>query len=389
MTAPNTVAPAPTQTPVSAAAPPSLDAQSAMEETIRATLAQSGEGADDTTGARPRDPATGQFVAQDHTATAGDVPADGTVPATGPDAADEDVPTIEIPEGYVAPPALPQDRATGFTVRDADGEIVPPDLTWEITANGKPRSLSTDKLVSYAQMGVYNHEREQAYEQSQRQAGESQQRVEQLTQTVQQYEHAVERLLSDPDYLVQALQRYEQENTPEMRAQRAQQQLEAERQQLQVQQMAQQSETFVNTQLAPALEQIAGHLPTVGKEELAARLFLAADQYRVNGVLRPEGFDAIRRYVVSDLFPWAQQLHEERSAERAAPAQEAAKRTQDADAKVQAAQVRAQRAKRQAASAAKPLGRAMPESRPQQPVRTHKDAEEAVIGGTLASIRAA
>jgi hypothetical protein len=387
---------APTTSPTTAPETPTLseqiahDPQFAMEETIRSTLAQSND-PESRPADRPRD-ATGKFVAQPATGQENGTPE--VLPATpvgGEESTDqsEDVP-VEIPEGYVAPPALPDEKAkaVGFTVRDTEGELVPPNLTWEFTANGKPRSVDTATLVQYAQHGVYNHEREQAYEQQQHQTLELQTRVQQYEQGYREQGQTIERLLSDPDYLVQQLQLYEQQNTPEARAMRAQQELEQQRNEVRLQQMGQQAEQFVNTELAPALDMIATNLSTVSREELAARLFLASQRYRVNGILTAEGFDPLKHYVLNDLVPWAKQLHDARLSERTAPADAAKATAEKAKKDAEQDRIRAQKARRQMTLATRPTGRAAPESQPAKPVRTNKDAEEAVIGNSLAALRA-
>lgn len=390
MTAPAVATPAPViQDTPSVAEQVAHDPKLAMEHTISSTLAQANE--TDASTERQRD-ASGKFVSASSDGqpiTQQTPPAPDAQPGTDGESEGEGTdPVIEVPEGYTLAQPLPEDKARGFSVRDAEGEIVPPDLTWELTANGKPRTLSTDKLVAYAQMGVYNHEREQAFEQAQTQTHQLHERTQQLEQAYQDRQQVIERLLSDPDYLIQSLTAYEQQNTPEARAQRAQQELAEQRQQIEVQRMEQQAEHFVNGELAPALDTIATQLSTVSREELAARVFMASQRYRVNGILSPQGFQPLQHYILNDLVPWARQLHEARETERQAP--QAAVKAVEAQAKtdIEKAQVRAQKSRRQLAHALRPAGRAMPDSQPQKPIRNNKDAEDAVIGNALASFRA-
>lgn len=360
----------------------------AMEHTIRATMAETVPPVAPSA-ERPRDPATGKFLPADLAQAAS---------ADAPEAPAADAPVVEeavapvIPDGYVAAAALPEDKARGFTVRDAEGEIVPPDLTWELNANGKPRTLTTDKLVAYAQMGVYNHEREQAFEQAQVQTQQTQARMQQIEQAYQQQAQYIERLLTDPNALVQAIHEFEAKNTPEARAQREREQLEQERSQFQFQRMAQQSEQFVNGNLAPALDMIQQANPLVSNEELAARVLLASDRYRVQAgdsvILHPNGYDAIRQYVASDLFLWAQQLNEHRAAEQAKPQAEVAKVKADAKNDIEKMQAKAQRAKRTATAVTRPVGGVAPAARPVTPnVKSQRDVADFVIGRSLDAVR--
>jgi hypothetical protein len=375
-----------------------------LKDTLTQSLADAGE-----TGERPRKEVAkvernelGQFVSESGATTA--IPPrqqpetpDGVTPATATPAAGDatgdatpegEPPAVEIPEGYVAPPALPDDKARGFTVRDAEGEIVPPDLTWELTANGKPRSLSTDKLVAYAQMGVYNHEREQQTQQIQTRAQQLERAYTETQQAVELRDHQIERLLSDPEFLLRAQVAYEQQNTPEARWQRQQEQLAAERSQVQLQQAAIETTRFIDQTMTPALDLILREYPTVTQDELAAKFFLAADPYRQNGVLMPQGHDALKRWVVFNLEPEIRQLHEARSQEREAPRKEVAKVEAKAKADVQAAQVQAQKAKNQTARALKPAGKAMPDTVPKPVVKSLKDAESVIMQETMAAMRA-
>lgn len=370
----------------------------AMEATIRSTLTEAlTEPTDVASTDRARDE-NGRFVA----ATDAVIPPTGTdgvppVQEGAPVAAEETVPEVVIPDGYAAIPALAEEKVGGrFKVSDAEGEIVPPDLTWELTANGKPRTLTTDKLVAYAQMGVYNHEREVVVQETQARTKQVETQLAEVHRAVDERDQQIERLLSDPDYLLRAQLAYEQQSTPEARLQREREQFQRERDEVQQTQFHAQSVNFVDNELAPALEQIATALSSVSREELAARLYLAADPYRKNGMIVPEGFAPIKAYLLSDIIPWAQQLHEHRQSERVAPKREAAATVDavkaNAQAEAERLRIRAQKARNAGARTLKPAGTVgaiggTPAINPAS-IRSNKDAESAVIGGTLAAIRA-
>lgn len=377
-------APAMLETP---AVPASTSQDDAMEATIKATLGQAVETeANEPTRALPgRDPVTGKFTNDPDAHAAQPVAGAPGVDAT---VATDEPPPVVIPDGYVAVESLPEDRVKGFKVRDAEGEIAVPNLTWDFTANGKPRSVDTATLLQYAQHGVYNHEREQARVQTEQQNQQVVNYARRLEQQVQTSQSDREKLLSDPDYLIRELTRYEQENTPEARQEKERQKLEQDKQSWQLQQMAQQSETYISGTLEPAIETMIAALPTVSKEEIAAKLFVVADRYRVNGVLHPNGYDPIGKALVNDILPWAQQLHAHRLAERQTPVTDAKVAEAKAKADADAAKVRAQKARRQGTTPLKPGGQHTPGSPTPKPIRNAKDAEDAVIGNSLAAMRA-
>lgn len=386
MTAPNTATNA-------EAMPTDLDAAMGfvLKDTMAQTAADMGEGS-----LTPARNEKGQFVAASGDTTAIPpaqqpepvVPAEGTPAAGEGEGSAEGEAAFEIPEGYTAPPALPDDKARGFKVSDAEGEIVAPDLTWELTANGKPRTLSTDKLVAYAQMGVYNHEREQQTQAIQQRAQQVERHAQTLEQAVQERDQQIERLLSDSDFLLRAQMAYESQNTPEARWQRERDQMAEKEQGLELQRAAIQTEQFINTSMTPALDLLLKEYPTVSADELAAKFFLAADPYRRNGVLMPHGHDALKRWVVYNLEPEVRALHESRAAERQAPAREIAVVKDKAKADVAAAEVKAQRAKNQTARTLRPAGRAMAETKAPPKVTSLKDAESVIMSETMAQMRA-
>src|SRR5262245_1144013 len=180
-------------TPVAPAAPaaPDFEGLDAMERTIAQTMHESREllAEDKPITDRPRDPKTGQFVPRAHAEAGWNVVPDVAPPDSDTTEAPEE---IVAPEGHVIPKALDASKVQGFRVLDAEGEIVPPDLTFEVNFRGpngenQPRLLDVPKLVNYARMGVYNHEREQ-------QAIAVQQQNTTLTSQVAQYDQALRQM---------------------------------------------------------------------------------------------------------------------------------------------------------------------------------------------------
>lgn len=379
--------------PMIPAAEPSYtvsDQDSALEAVVGSTLHQSTPEDERQQSDRSRND-KGQFTTQAETPVVELV--DGQPVSTDAQPVVEGEPVVDdapvIPEGFVAAKPLAEDKAKAFSVFDTDGEIVAPDLTWKLTANGKTRELSTDKLVNFAQMGVYNHEREVQHEQTQRHAQDLTGQISQYREAVEARDQQIERLLSDPGYLAACLTNYDQQNTPEARAQRDRDKLEHDRRSFEFSQIQNQAATFVDGPLTNASNKIIEMFPTVSQDELAAKLYLYCEPLRVNGVLHPQHFQRVANYVVTDLYPWAEQLNEHRRHERSAASKDAETAKADADKKVKAAQVAAQKAKNQTARTVRPAGRGTPGggAPPPKPIRTTQDAEAAVIDRTLSFMR--
>ncbi len=395
MTAPATEAPAPD----SFSSP-----MDAMEATIAQTLKGSlAEPASDTPAAERTRDENGRFVKAANDVIPPNVPvnAEGqTQPLPGQEGVDGQLaadgdgePEVVIPEGFAAVPALSDEKVGGrFTVADAEGEIAPPDLTWKFTANGQQIEVSTDKLVAYAQMGKYNHDREQAMQQTQTRMQQVESRAAEFQRVVNEQDQQIERLLSDPEFLLRAQIAYEQQNTPEARMQRDREKLANEQQQWQNVQAHNKSVNYVDNVIAPVLERIASELPTVSRNELAAKFLLAVDPYRKNGILVEDGFMPGKRFIVDELVPWAQQLHDHNLTTNAAPKKEVEQVKLAAKAEIEKQQIRAQKAKNQNArvlrTSGQPGGTGGRQAPDPKSIRNQRDAESAVIGGTLAGMRA-
>lgn len=280
-----------------------------------------------------------------------EVPADDA-PAEEADAddagADDAAPVL--PDGYVAVPSVTEGLAAEFTLRDAEGEVEVPDLLVEYKANGKVRQDRLDQVVKLAQWGVYNQEREEKVKAVESAIAER----DQLAQRIAEREAQMERLLTDPDFLYTVQQAYEEENSPESRAQRAEQQVQMIQMQHELQKISDQGSVFYDQEVAPALDMITKALPSVSEDELASRMTMvmqAHAEMAPNGVpyIPPSRYDAIRQYIVDDLAIWAQALH----ARRVMPA--APSKT---DRELERARVEAQKAKRMVGHTTRPVGHA-------------------------------
>lgn len=289
---------------------------------------------------------------------------------------------VELPDGFVAVPTVTEGLATDFVLRDEHGEVEVPALIVEYKANGKVRQDRLDQVVKLAQWGVYSQDREQ------RLKAETQQQVEQMEQLLVEREQQMERLLNDEAYREAVYEAYLNENSPERRAERAEQQVTNLRIAQELQTISQTGEQFYVSEVGPAIQLIADVLPTVPVEELEAKLEMAMKAHvevAPNGqpYVPPSRYEAIRKYIVEDLAIWAQAAHSRRSKPVTAEKQKA-------NAELERAQVEAQKAKRMVGQKLKPVGQAG--ATPDRPKASAKpstvdDAVNSALSSVLSSIR--
>ncbi len=246
-----------------------------------------------------------------------------------------------------------------------------------------------DKVVKLAQFGVYNEEREQKMQQAERDALSLKSEREELSQLIEEREAQLERLLTDEDYFLAVRDAFSQENSPERRAQRAEQQVKDLRVQTEMQRITEAGQQFYTGEVQPAIQLIAEALPSVSRQELEERMAYAM---QLHAAVAPNGqtylpasqFDAARQYIVQDLAIWAQMQHARRSESAPSP------QVKEAQAAVAKAQVEAQKAKRAVGQATKPVGRAASNT-PAKPKAakpaTVDDALDSAMSEIMASIR--
>ena len=304
---------------------------------------------------------------------------------TEPEASDE---SVAMPEGYVAVPVVTDKLATDFTLSDAEGEVEIPALMVEYKANGKVRKDRLDQVVKFAQFGVYNEAKEQQFKDIEQQAIQLQDEREALAQLIDERETQLERMLSDEDFFLSVRDAYQQENSPERRAERAERQMQEFKVQAELQNIGRQGQAFYESEVQPAIQLIANALPSVTPAELEDRMAYAMQlhaQVGPNGqpYLPASQFESARQYIVNDLAMWAQMMHARRSEPATSP------QLEQAQAAVAKAQVEAQKAKRAVGQATKPVGRAS--SAPAKPKVTKPatidDAVDSAMSEILSSLR--
>lgn len=296
-----------------------------------------------------------------------------------------------MPEGYVAVPTVTDDLATEFALYDADGEVEVPNLMVEYKANGKMRSDRLDQVVKLAQWGVYNKDREEKVQQVEQVAQQVYQEREELAALLSEREEQIEKLLMDDDFLLAVRDAYGEQNSPESRAARAEQEVKDIRVQNQMSAIAEKGQVFYENEVMPALNMIVGALPSVSVDELAEKFQMAMYAHverAPNGeaYVPASRYDAIRQYILDDLAVWAQGQHGRRSkSTTSAPQRE----TQKALAERDRARIESQKAKRAVGQKTLPVGNAgKPSGKPKAySGNTVDDAVASALSTALSSFR--
>ena len=205
---------------------------------------------------------------------------------------------------------------TEFSVLDNEGEVIIPDVKIRFKAKGETRELPIDHVVRLAQFGYANEEREQQVLAARKFVAEAEQEKTTYLNQIQQYEQSYERLFNDPAFYEEARLAFLSQNTPEMRAQRAEQQLHRERQALAVQQEQQEVAVFTQQALVPAITKLLADNPHVNEHEVIGRYTELTAPLLVSGRVPRSRFAQVQRLVQEDLAQWVEQKHVEREIEK-------------------------------------------------------------------------
>lgn len=302
---------------------------------------------------------------------------------------------VVFPEGFVPVPKIEgRELATTFKVMDKDGELEIPDMTIEFNANGRTRKESLDKVVKLAQWGVFNQERHEQVETTRREAETVFQQNRQILDYVRRMEAERETLLSSDDAYLTARAKYEMENTPEAKLARREQEIASQGQQQEFTQASNLGQQFFASELAPGVEAITKALPTVSADEIGARLLLVTNRYMVHtplgSIIHPNAYPEIRKAIVSEIVPWAQQVHDARDHDRQSRATTTDAEKQALEKAAEKARVDAQKAKNLLGKVNKPrnAGAANGTGNPAtpKPIKTADDAEKAALAATMAGM---
>ena len=302
--------------------------------------------------------------------------------------AEEEKPESNLPEGYVDVSVLSeQDLATVFKVLDSEGEIEIPNLEIEYKANGQIRKDRLDQVVKLAQWGVYNEDKDRQAKEAVEFSQQVQRERDEYVRMLSERERQIEKLLEDDDYLYRVRERYEQENSPESRAQRAEERYRQLQVEQQVRYIEQRGTQFYQSEVEPAIQTIADALPNVTADELAERMVMSLQPHLRQGpngaqYIPEESYDAVRNYIVDDLVFWAQMQDSRRSggATKSTEVEEAQRQLEDA-------RVQAQKAKRAVGKKTRPVGKAQAgKTTKSQPINNVDDAVNSALDSVLAGI---
>lgn len=261
---------------------------------------------------------------------------------------DESPEPVELPEGMVAVPTITDKLVTEFVLRDTDGEEVEtPSLTIEYKANGKIRKDRIDQVVKLAQFGVYNQERERAF---QAQQEEAEQVVQETVSQLELREQQIRQLLENEEAYFRIREQYLAENEPEKRAQRAESEAQELRTQQQLERQTRQAEQFYHQTVMTGVQELAEKFPEVELDEITAQLGSALVPIMRNNIVPPAMYPQVEAYIASTLAEWVESKHNARAARYSGEIAKAGK-------EVEAAKIAAAKAKRSAASAARPAVR--------------------------------
>ena len=291
-----------------------------------------------------------------------------------------------LPEGYVAVPTLSEGLATEFALYDEDGEVEVPSLMVEYKANGKVRKDRLDQVVKLAQWGVYNEERDRKAQVVEQEYQQSLSALQQMEAAIVERESQMERLLHDDEVLEAVREAYVNENSPEKRVQRAEQETQNLRVQHQMQDITRNGEQFYEQEIMPAVQMITDALPNISVEDIESRLTMVMQAHAEIGpngqpYVPPSRYDAIRQYIVEDLAVWAQMVNVKRSKPDPSATQRAALQSE-----LDKARIEAQKAKNLLGKATKPTGTVGKMNAPKSaPISTVDDAVDSALRSALAS----
>lgn len=285
--------------------------------------------------------------------------------AKDPEAEKEPEPAVEKPKPI-----------TDFVVFDAEGEVeIPADLKWKFKAAGSMRDLTTDKVVRLAQSGFYNEELQEQVREFREKEPALQQQVEEATALARRQAALIKEVMTDEEKYLARREQFQQAQSPEARAARAEARLREVEQREQVAEVHRHTEAFLSS-VGPKVDALVAQYDTVSEEEAAGWLAPQLKRLERHGVIPPERLRDVERLVTEDLAIWLGQRHESRTAKQA---QEAEARETSRKLSLRKVQVEAAKAKQQVARAVAPTRTATSgTTSTREPTKPPTSAKEAV-----------
>lgn len=315
---------------------------------------------------QPRD-TDGKFLAKDT------VLADTTLTEQKPEQPAEP----EQPEQPAEEPAEEQQKPetqkpplTKFDVLGDDGQPVElPKVKLRYKADGKVVENDLEKVIHLAQQNAFNARTVQSLNEQYTEASQS---LQQLQDTMAQYERHVSRMFQNPEVYDEARAAWLEANSPEKRAERAESAVREVRQQQTAAAEAQRVAEFITGNIMPSLQQLAEQFPNVTEDDILGRFALYLPAYQVNGKVPPANLPKVQQFVETELSDWAAATHEQR-----------AKAITGARQSVQKEQATSQALKRQIGKALAPQGSTAqaPATQP-KPIKKASDVfDDPIFGG--------
>lgn len=230
-----------------------------------------------------------------------------------PKASDAEAEPPAEPKGPPAPPPI-----TKFALKDGQGVLdeaeASQNLRLDFKANGKDYAdIPLDKVVKWAQMGVYNEEREQQVAAARQFVTEAQEQISEKDTQLAEYDQYTRRLLADPRYFAEAQKVYIAENSPEARARRAETELQSIQAQSATSAEDQAIASFVASDLTPSVVSLTQKNPEVRYEEIIGRFTMLTAPLLVRGRIPTQYLSEVRRLVEHELTPWVEEQNSDRS----------------------------------------------------------------------------
>lgn len=207
----------------------------------------------------------------------------------------------------------------GLTLLDGDGDEVevPAGVTVKFKApNGKEYTKDLAGLVELAGRGIYNHQLQQEVKEARQvrdYSAQLEETVNQYEARDQQYNAYLERLFTDDDFFAKEVQAFSDDNTPERKFERAQEQLTRERASIAQEREQAKAERALTSTVWPAMQGLLKKYPTIKPQEVLAEMGALVAPLKVQGRVPTAKLPDVAELIESQLAPWAAQIHEARS----------------------------------------------------------------------------
>lgn len=270
---------------------------------------------------------------------------------------------------------------TPFEVRDAEGkEVEAPEIRLTFKAGRKMQEdVPLDQVVRWAQSGFYAEQAVAERDAVKQELPKVQSRLDEIMVALEDQKALNAKLLEDEDFFLRARDQYAQVNTPEHRAARAEQRVQAMEQEKQASRLSAEAATFTTQRVIPKLSELVEEYPSVSEAELFGRLSIETSHLLRNGVIPREKWAEVTRILETSVAQYAEAQHARRDGDRV-------KTQKRATQQVVKAKEEATKAKKVIAKALTPAPRSSGNGKAPKPIKTVDDAVSSVMDDVLAGI---